>query len=257
MGDQGTVDIGHLTLAYRVFGDPDAPPLVLLHALGENAADWDEVAAALAGRRRVYAVDLRGHGASGRCAAYSLELMRDDVLGFLDALGIARADLVGHSMGGVVAYLLAMARPDRVVRLVLEDVPPPWPREPAPLPVLSEPLPFDPAVVPPLRGQADHPDPAWLAGLPSITAPTLVVAGGPPSHVPQDRLAELARRIPDCRLVTVPVGHLVHSAAPARFIEEVTGFLLRARTRGESAGVVDRCGVAADVGVGDVGQRGG
>ncbi|MFG3055252.1 alpha/beta fold hydrolase [Kitasatospora sp. NPDC048239] len=120
MTDQLTVDLGELRLAYRVHGAAGAPPLLLLHALGERGADWDGVLPQLAPHHRVYALDLRGHGGSDRPARYGLELMRDDVVAFLDALGLARVDLVGHSMGGVVAYLLAQSHPERVGRLVLE-----------------------------------------------------------------------------------------------------------------------------------------
>jgi 3-oxoadipate enol-lactonase len=76
-----------------------------------------------------------------------------------------------------------------------------------------------------VRAQIDAPDPAWLDGLARVTAPTLVVGGGPDSHVPQDRVADLAGRLPDARLVTLPVGHLVHRAAPYRFAAEVLAFL--------------------------------
>lgn len=60
-----------------------------LHALGEQAASWDEVAARFATRFRVVALDLRGHGASNWAATHSFELMRDDVIGVLDDLNLA------------------------------------------------------------------------------------------------------------------------------------------------------------------------
>ena len=116
--------------------------------MGEDATNWDGVVAAFVRHWRVYALDLRGHGESDRPGDYSFELMRDDVLGFLDTLGLSRVDLVGHSMGGVVAYLLAEERPERVGRLVLEEVPPPFPREPTIPTSPDEPVPFDWAVVP-------------------------------------------------------------------------------------------------------------
>ncbi|MFD4544941.1 alpha/beta fold hydrolase [Streptomyces sp. NPDC058466] len=64
MVDHRSVDVGGVRLAYRVAGPEAAPPLVLLHALGEDSTDWAEVVPALARRRRVYALDLRGHGRS-------------------------------------------------------------------------------------------------------------------------------------------------------------------------------------------------
>ncbi|MER7578613.1 alpha/beta fold hydrolase [Kitasatospora sp. NPDC097691] len=226
MTDVRTVDLPDVTLAYRESGPADGPPLVLLHALGERASDWDVVLPALAPGHHVYALDLRGHGDSGRPGAYGLPEMRDDVLAFLDALGLDRVDLVGHSMGGAVGYLLAQAAPQRVDRLVLEDIPAPYPRPASALPdEPDEDVHFDWAMVRAVRAQLDSPDPAWREGLARITARTLVVAGGAASHVPQERIAELARQIPDCRLVTVEAGHLVHGARPEEFVAVVAPFL--------------------------------
>jgi pimeloyl-ACP methyl ester carboxylesterase len=226
MVDQSrTVAVGGVRLSYRVAGPPGGAPLVLLHGMGEGAADWSPVLPGLAATRRVYAIDLRGHAASDRPGRYSLELMRDDVLGVLDALGLPAVDLVGHSMGGVVGYLAAQAWPERVTRLVLEDTPAPVPRVPTAPARPAGALAFDWDMVLAVRAQIDTPDPAWLDGLARITAPTLVVAGGPDSHVSQAAVAELARRVPRARLVTIPVGHLVHRSAPEAFVAAVTAFL--------------------------------
>lgn len=225
MVDHCVVDVSGIRLAYQVSGEPGSRPLVLLHALGETAATWDGVARAFARSRRVYALDLRGHGRSDWPGDYSLELMKADVVRFLDALGLGPVDLIGHSMGGVVAYLLAEDHPERVKRLVLEDVPVPRPREPT---VPARPdgeLAFDWQMVLAVRAQIDHPDPGWLERLGRITAETLVLAGGPHSHVPQDGIAELARRVPGGSVRTIPVGHLIHEAAPEAFQEAVAAFL--------------------------------
>lgn len=225
MTEHHTLTVNGVQLAYQVAGPAGGEPLLLLPALGETADDWALVRDALARDRRVYALDLRGHGRGERPGAYSLELMRDDVLGFLDAVGLDRVDLVGHSMGGVVALLVAQHSPWRVVRLVLEDAPAPFPREPG-VPERPEgELAFDWAMVLSVRARLDRPDPSWREGLSLITAPTLVVAGGPDSHIPQEALADLARRVPDARLVTIPVGHLVHAAAPEEFTGAVAAFL--------------------------------
>ncbi|MGW5231640.1 alpha/beta fold hydrolase [Streptomyces nodosus] len=225
MGAQRSIDVGGIRLACRLWGPPDAPPLVLLHALGESATDWEVVVPALARSRRVYALDLRGHGRSDWPGEYSLELMQTDVLRFLDALGLGLVDLIGHSMGGIVAYLLAENCPQRVSRLVLEDVSTPRPRERTTPTRPDGALTFDWEMVLAVRRQIDVPDPGWLERLGRITAKTLVLAGGPRSHVPQDGVAELARRIPGGRLVTIPVGHLIHQAAPEAFTEAVSAFL--------------------------------
>lgn len=134
--------------------------------------------------------------------------MKADVLQFLDALGLDHVDLIGHSMGGIVAYLLAQDHPQRVRRLVLEDVPVPRPRAPSTPNRPDGDLAFDWEMVLAVRQRIDQPDPRWLERLSQITAETLVVAGGPRSHVPQDGVAELARRIPGGRMITIPVGHL-------------------------------------------------
>ncbi|MFI1281219.1 alpha/beta fold hydrolase [Streptomyces sp. NPDC020858] len=231
MTEHHTLTVNGVRLAYRAAGPEEGDPLVLLPALGESADDRALVRDALARERRVYALDLRGHGRSARTAEYSLELMRDDVLGFLDALGLDRADLVGHAAGAVVAHLVAQAAPHRVVRLVLEGVPAPLPREPVAPGAPGAPvrpdgdLDVDGDAVLAVGRQLDRPDPAWLEGLGRITAPTLVVAGGSAGHVPQDGVAELVRRIPDARMTTIPVGHLVHAAAPEAFVREVAAFL--------------------------------
>lgn len=173
----------------------------------------------------MYALDLRGHGRSDWPGDYSLELVQADVLQFLDALGLGAVDLIRHSMGGIVAYLLAENHPQRVSRLVLEDVPIPRPRERTTLTRPDGALSFDWEMVPAVRRQIDVPDPRWLERLSQITAKTLVLAGGPHSHVPQDGVAEFAGRIPGGRVVTIPVGHLIHHAAPELFTEAVSTFL--------------------------------
>jgi 3-oxoadipate enol-lactonase len=223
--DDCVIEAAGTRLAYRVWGSPGAPPLVLLHGLGEGAADWDGVAPAFARQRRVYAPDLRGHGRSGRPGDYSVELMEADALGFLDALELDRVDLIGHSMGGLVGYLLAGDHPERVGRLILEDVGALRPRERSALERPEGELPYDWEMVLAIRGQIDRPDPAWLARLGRITAQTLVIGGGPRSHVPQGWVAELARQIPGARMETIEAGHLIHVTEPEAFTRAALTFL--------------------------------
>ncbi|MEV0319704.1 alpha/beta fold hydrolase [Streptomyces sp. NPDC050658] len=224
MEDHAVVDVGDVRLAYRSWGDPYGAPVVLLHGLGGSAAAWDEVGRILGEEWRVYALDLRGHGESDWPEEYAFELMRDDVLGFLDELGLDRVGIVGHSMGGVVGYLLAQEHPDRVERLVLEEAPPPFPREPVEVQRPDGPVDYDWPVVPAIRGQVDDPDPEWAERLGEIVAPTLFVAGGPDSSMSQVRIPDLVAAIPDCRLITIPVGHSVHEARPRQFARQVSEF---------------------------------
>ncbi|MBT2366034.1 hypothetical protein J7E88_12120 [Streptomyces sp. ISL-10] len=86
------------------------------------------------------------------------------------------------------------------------------------------PLDFDWPLVPATDAELNEPDPAWWGRLESIKAPTLVIAGGPASSVPQDRLAALAARIPGARLVTVDAGHLVHETRPEEFLALLKAF---------------------------------
>ncbi|MFI8913292.1 alpha/beta fold hydrolase [Streptomyces sp. NPDC053513] len=225
-----TVTVDGVRLAHRVTGAEDAPPVVLVHGRGENSTTWTEIAEDLAVDHRVYAVDLRGHGLSDRPGRYGFEDFRDELGGFLKALGLTGATVVAHSMGAGAAHLLAQSEPGLIGRLVLEEAPAFVPLDP-PRPVAERPegpLAFDWAVVPTTDAQLNAPDPAWREGLAAITAPTLVIAGGPTSHIPQDQLAGLADRIPDARLVTIGAGHLVHNTRPAEFLAAIREFGVRA-----------------------------
>ncbi|HEY1616327.1 MAG TPA: alpha/beta hydrolase [Streptosporangiaceae bacterium] len=220
------VTAGGVRIAYAVTGAAGAPPLVALHALGERGADWEQVAGQLAAHYRVYAPDLRGHGDSDWPGDYSPRLMRDDVLGFMDELNLPVVSLLGHSLGGVVALLIAMSQQGRIERLIVEDVTPPYDRDPPPLPARpQEPAGFDWDMLAPIRAQASVRDDAAWAGLGSITVPALLVGGGPGSHIPQELLAQAAAAMPDCTLVTIPAGHNVHRGRPAEFAGTVLGWL--------------------------------
>jgi 3-oxoadipate enol-lactonase len=225
VGPDRTVATGGIHLAYETSGSPDAPPMVLLHGLGERAASWAPVIPWFAERFHVVALDMRGHGGSDRPGAYSLRLMRDDLRGVLDQLGLGPVTLVGHSMGGGVAYLTAMQLQDRVSALIVEDASPPFRRD-RPIPAQpAGPLDFDWAAVPAIVSEVNAGDPAAWAGLAAITAPALLIGGGPASHIPQDMLVAAAARIPRCDLVTIPAGHDVHTARPAEFARAVLNWL--------------------------------
>jgi 2-succinyl-6-hydroxy-2,4-cyclohexadiene-1-carboxylate synthase len=100
------------------------PPLLLLHGFTGSADEWAGLVPALAPLREVVAVDLIGHGRSAAPAdpgRYTMERCVADLLALLGALGLARADVLGYSMGGRVALQLAAAAPGRVGALVIES----------------------------------------------------------------------------------------------------------------------------------------
>jgi pimeloyl-ACP methyl ester carboxylesterase len=215
-----------VTLGYREWGRADGPVAVLLHGLGSDADDWALVGPGLGRRFRVIALDARGHGASDWTTSYDLSDFRDDVLEAMDALGVLAAAVIGHSMGGVTAYLLAATHPARVRALVLEDMPPPVPADP-PREIPRGPEPggsCDWRGVAELLGWRNDPDPSWWDFAADIRARTLVV-GGAHSHLPQDRLAELAGLIPHGSFTSLDTTHTVHADRPGEFLAVVTPFL--------------------------------
>ncbi len=100
----------------------DGPPVVLIHGLGASVEFWERNIIALGERFRVYAFDLVGFGRTDKPDVVpSLDIAVRHVVGFLDAQGVARASLVGNSMGGLIALLTAARFPQRVHKLVLVD----------------------------------------------------------------------------------------------------------------------------------------
>ena len=99
-------------------------PLVLVHGFTGSATDWDDVAPSLSQTRRVIRYDHRGHAESqnlGDDAAYTFDALVADLAALVDALGVDQFDLLGHSMGGIVAMRYALRHPERVRSLVLMD----------------------------------------------------------------------------------------------------------------------------------------
>lgn len=111
-------------LFYRDLGGGGKPPLVVLHGLLGSSRNWQSTGADLAARFHVLALDLRNHGRSPHSDEMTYAAMVDDVLSMLDELGLVRASIMGHSMGGKVAMLLACRHPERVDKLYVVDVAP-------------------------------------------------------------------------------------------------------------------------------------
>lgn len=125
-GTDGFTTLNGLRAHYVEWGAPDAPPIVLLHGLRSYARTWEPVAAALADRYRLIALDHRGRGDSAWDPAgdYTTEAYVGDLERFADRLGLRRFVLIGHSMGGTNAFVYAARHPGRVRLAVIEDIGP-------------------------------------------------------------------------------------------------------------------------------------
>ena len=241
---------------------PDAPPLVLLHGIGSRAVSWWPVVDGLAAHFRLFAPDLRGHGASAKPATgYLLPDYAADLTGLLDALGFDRPRLLGHSLGGLVAVRWAANHPDRAAAIALEDTAfgsgphlapafdgwlalsqmtvdeaaayyareyPHWSAEDARRRAESI-TSVAPGVFAELRQEAVTPErPDRLDGVVAIRSPILLVHGDPEAGsmlLPQDA-ARVAAVLPRARLVRIPGGgHNLHRDATGAFLEAVVPFL--------------------------------
>jgi pimeloyl-ACP methyl ester carboxylesterase len=240
-------------------------PVVLLHGLFGAGQNWGAIRAALAPRFRVITPDLRNHGASGRDADMTYAAMAGDVAATMDALGIPRAAVLGHSMGGKVAMALALAHPDRVARLVVADIAPVrYPPALRGYVAAMQAIPLRPglarreadaalaATIPEagirafllqnLRFEADPP--AWRLGLDQIAAampaiedfspplgarfdgPVLVLAGERSGYIRPEHHALFRALFPAARFATVPqAGHWVHAENPSGFLALLQPFL--------------------------------
>jgi pimeloyl-ACP methyl ester carboxylesterase len=229
-------------------------PLVLVHGAGGSRLHWPEAVCALPGRR-VVALDLPGHGDSPGPAASSISAYAGEVLAALDALGLARAVLGGHSMGGAIALTIALEAPARVAGLVLVATGAKLRVSPLILEATADPATlasaartmaehaFGPGAAAALREEfarglaATPPGVAHgdfracdafdvMARLGELRTPALVVCGGDDRLTPP-KYAELLRdRIAGARLELVPgAGHMVMLEEPARVAAAVEGFL--------------------------------
>ncbi len=242
-------------LVVHRYGNPDAPPVVLVHGLTEAGTTWPDLTRHWGDAWDVHAPDLRGHGGSPRFTEDELAdtsgAMLRDLLALLDEVGRPVA-LVGHSLGGLLSLRAALARPTGVRALVLED--PARPRGPVPHPEFAarnqaflETVVAHPeaevarmlrettwsraeveawAACKPLvdreyvaRGLALG-DPAWEELFEALAVPTLLLVPPDSDMAPRD----VAN--PRVRTVVVPgAGHNLRRDQPARYQEAVDAFL--------------------------------
>jgi 3-oxoadipate enol-lactonase len=112
------LDIDGVSLHVEEAGSGTA--VLALHGLGSSGRDWGAVTPMVAARHRIIVPDLRGHGRSDRPAGrYDVPRQARDVAGLCDRRGVGRVHVVGLSMGGMIAFELAIARPDLVRSMVI------------------------------------------------------------------------------------------------------------------------------------------
>src|SRR5437867_2567398 len=231
------VVLGGLRFHYREWPRDNAPALVLLHGITSQVGAWSDLAERLR-EHRIIALDQRGHGRSDRAEDYSTERLVGDLAAFVDARGLRRFALGGHSMGGRVAYLYAAQEPSRVRRLVVSDIGPdsvgralmpprhdfadfddafafvrsfrPDQPEATARRLLTENLArradgrwafrFDPDVF--THRTADVPAAGWAA-LAAIRCPTLILRGAESDVLSQEAAERMAQVIPNATLVEI------------------------------------------------------
>jgi len=115
-----TIEVAGRRIRYLELGEGEGPPVVFIHGFGGDLANWQYNQEVLAERHRTIALDLPGHGGSSKeVEAGDVAALAASVEGFLDAKGIERAHLVGHSLGGAIAIDVACNWPSKVASMTL------------------------------------------------------------------------------------------------------------------------------------------
>lgn len=230
------------------------PPLLLVHGAGGTHLHWPEAIRALPGRR-VLAVDLPGHGQAPQPGEQTIAAYASALLGLLDALGIPRVVVAGHSMGGAIALTMALAAPDRVAGLFLVGTGARLRVAPALLEASADPARaaevaegmaaacFGPAVGAEERAALARDTVALprgvlhgdftacdafdaMDGLAAVRAPAFLVVGSEDRLTPPKYAAFLRARLPGEGLLVVPAaGHMVACEAPAEVAGAASAFL--------------------------------
>ena len=257
------------TLAYVPLGDPAGPPVVLIHGYTDNARDWVPLVPYLSPHFRLILVDIRGHGASGKpeCCYTRIDFAYDVKL-LLDALHITQADIVGHSLGSIIAQTFAEYWPERTRRVVLisssgghrpgaAPVKPAYdfvaeirklkdpidPESPFMIAWWSSPTPVDPDFLRRQRRDAAAiPLRVWLAvldqgivdtdlqrTLPRLTAPTLLIWGSKDPIMEEEVRQTLRAALPQAQVkIFDGLGHNPFWEDPAACAQVINAFLAAA-----------------------------
>lgn len=247
-------------LRYAEQGDPAAHPVILLHGVTDSSFSFSQVMPGLAADYHVYALDQRGHGDSDRPEdqGYTWTDFAADVIAFMDAMGIERATLVGHSMGSLVAQQVAITAPERVERLVLvasattvrnegvlefqravdtldDPVPEEFARE-FQVSTIYQPLSedfLDRVVAESLKLPAR----VWRAAMAGMLAadpvsygdirhPTLILWGDQDAILPRSEQDLLVSKLANASLKVYPeTGHALHWERPEQFVQDLKKFI--------------------------------
>ena len=122
IGNKISISINNLTVSYSDHGPDDAPVIILIHGFPLNKSMWDMQVEALKENYRVIAYDIRGHGNSDPgIDEFFIELFVNDLLRFMEKLGIEKSILCGLSLGGYIALNAVLKYPDRFDGLILND----------------------------------------------------------------------------------------------------------------------------------------
>lgn len=248
-------------LHYLEQGDPAGPAVILLHGYSDSSFSFSRVLPLLPATLHALALDQRGHGDSDRPrTGYAMHELAADVLAFMDARGIERATIAGHSMGGLVAQQVAQAAPQRVQRLVLIDttahvrtfagideleravaaladpVPVAFTRE-FQESTVHRPVP-EPFMARAVAESGKLPARVWRAimdgmleaepatGLAEAGIPTLVLWGDRDAYCPRSEQEALLRLIPTAALTVYPeTGHASHWERPEEVARDLAGFV--------------------------------
>ncbi len=225
------VPINGIKLYYEIHGAGE--PLVLIAGLASDISEYAGISEGLAQKYRVVTFDNRGAGRSDKPdIPYSIEMMADDAIRLMDAVGAGRAHIIGISMGGRIALELALQHPDRVDKLVLVSTAPrvvrTWRQH-----LLFNTLPR----LPILKGRYPQPYYAFLrqrrasdaydctARLPDLRTPTLILHGRQDKVAPYKQAEEMQALIPDARLIGFDGGHLFLFFKPHEFVATILNAL--------------------------------
>jgi pimeloyl-ACP methyl ester carboxylesterase len=236
--------VGGLQLYYEVHGS--GRPLVLLHGgLMTIDLNFGQLLAPLAESRQVIAVELQGHGHTADIdRPMTIEALAGDVVGLLDHLDIPAADLFGFSLGGLVAYAVALGTPERVGKLIVASADPQRPpgRESVPLDEERMPTPADFAAMQDAYA-AVAPDPAhfdefaarvtamvhefggWTDDLRELRLPVLLISGDRDFSPLADVIATY-ELLPDARLAVLPgATHVGLTQRSDQLLDVISPFL--------------------------------